>query len=64
MIASGGNSEHFLGSIIVTKDAGGRPKVVDGQQRLATTLMLIAAMRDYFHSVGDLQRCAIYGPQC
>jgi hypothetical protein len=36
--------EYFLGSIVVTRTAG---HVVDGQQRLATTTILIAAMRDY-----------------
>ena len=37
-------SEYFLGSIVVTRSDG---HVVDGQQRLATTSILLAAMRDY-----------------
>jgi len=36
--------EYFLGSVVVTRSEG---HVVDGQQRLATTAILLAAMRDY-----------------
>ena len=36
--------EYFLGSIVVTRSDG---HVVDGQQRLATTSILLAATRDY-----------------
>jgi hypothetical protein len=36
--------EYFLGSIVVTRSEG---HVVDGQQRLATTVILLAAMRDF-----------------
>lgn len=42
-------TEHFLGSIVVTREKGGFSKVVDGQQRLATTLILLAAIRDYVY---------------
>ena len=45
--------EYFLGSIVVTSNEG---HVVDGQQRLATTLILLAAMRDYFFLAGDRDR--------
>ena len=38
-------SEHFLGTIVVLRKDG-KLMVVDGQQRLATSLMLIAAFRD------------------
>jgi hypothetical protein len=44
-----GEPEYFLGSIVLT-EAQGRRQVVDGQQRLATVTMFIAAVRDYFHS--------------
>lgn len=37
--------------------------VVDGQQRLATAMILLGALRDYFQSVGDSQRVTgIEGP--
>ena len=41
--------DYFLGLIVaVRKDGNGRPEVVDGQQRLATCAMLLAAIRDHF----------------
>jgi uncharacterized protein with ParB-like and HNH nuclease domain len=47
-----GQSAYFLGTIVVS--AGGRaksiPEVVDGQQRLATTTILLAAIRDFYSS--------------
>ncbi len=42
-----GDEEYFLGSIVVVKSKKGF-EVNDGQQRLATSLILIAAIRDYF----------------
>ena len=56
-IASANESEYFLGSIVLTRgDNGTRPNVVDGQQRLATTMILLAAIRDYFFANGDKNR--------
>jgi hypothetical protein len=49
----GDEPEYFLGSIVVTRAAG---HVVDGQQRLATTAILIAAMRDYCVENGETNR--------
>ncbi len=40
--------EYFLGSIVVTQSESERPEIVDGQQRLATVAIFLAAMRDYF----------------
>lgn len=34
-------NEYFLGSIVVARGTGDRPEVVDGQQRLATTTILL-----------------------
>ena len=50
--------EYFLGSIVASENEGDEDhlEVVDGQQRLATTSILIAAIRDYFHSEGDTER--------
>ncbi len=45
-------AEYFLGSIVVIKSDNGL-MVVDGQQRLATSLILIAAIRDYFDETED-----------
>lgn len=40
--------EYFLGSVVLISAPGSRTNIVDGQQRLATTSILIAAIRDYF----------------
>jgi hypothetical protein len=40
-------SSYFLGTIVLTGGEGGKLEVADGQQRLATTMMLLAAIRDY-----------------
>lgn len=47
---------YFLGTIVLTTNDEGNPEVCDGQQRLATTTILIAAIRDYFHERGDHRR--------
>ncbi len=58
----GGKSSYFLGTIVLTEEQKGILQVVDGQQRLATTTILLAAIRDYFidrndkDGVGDLER--------
>jgi hypothetical protein len=56
-IAVGNSSAtYFLGTVVLTTSADGNPEVCDGQQRLATTTILIAAIRDYFHSRKDTKR--------
>lgn len=40
---------YFLGTIVLTTGEDGSTEVSDGQQRLATTSILIAAIRDYFY---------------
>lgn len=40
--------EYFVGTVVAAKTSPDRPEIVDGQQRLATTTILIAAIRDYF----------------
>ncbi len=50
--------EYFLGSIVTTKNAAGEIHVVDGQQRLATTTILIAAIRDHFLATSDRNRAS------
>src|SRR3990172_5968595 len=49
--------EYFLGTIVLTRQ--GKPPrdtIIDGQQRLATTSILLAALRDEFKARGDLKR--------
>jgi hypothetical protein len=48
-----GADEYFLGAVIVLPN-GALVYVYDGQQRLATTTILIAAIRDYFFRTSDL----------
>jgi len=46
--------EYFLGSLVTVDDEDGdRVQVVDGQQRLATATILLAAIRDYLLSHSD-----------
>src|SRR5438045_2094600 len=44
---SSDDPDYFLGTIVLTQSAAGIPEVTDGQQRLATASILIAAIRDY-----------------
>lgn len=58
---SSGKQAYFLGAIVLTNGSDGNLEIADGQQRLATTTILLAAIRDYFYGkndtdmVGDLQ---------
>jgi Protein of unknown function DUF262/Protein of unknown function (DUF1524) len=45
-------SDYFLGTIVLTQQNGGIPEVADGQQRLATVSILLAAIRDKFAAMG------------
>jgi hypothetical protein len=45
--------EYFLGSIVVITQKDSRLMVVDGQQRLATSLILLAAIRDFLDTVNS-----------
>ena len=54
-----GDSEYFLGAIVVVKSASDKLEVNDGQQRLATSTTLIAAIRDYFLTNGDSKTAEI-----
>ena len=47
---------HFLGTIVLTKGGTGLPEVSDGQQRLATSTILLAAIRDWFYLNEDIDR--------
>lgn len=42
-------SAYFLGTVVLTRGTEGVPEVADGQQRLATATIFLAAIRDWFH---------------
>lgn len=50
--------DYFLGSVVVAK-TNGKLQVFDGQQRLATTVILLAAIRDYYLETNDKDRATI-----
>jgi hypothetical protein len=52
------NQTYFLGTVVLTQGGEDRLEVADGQQRLATTSILIAAIRDYLESLGPNERKA------
>lgn len=48
------SGEYFLGTVVLAvEDATGRRTVIDGQQRLATTSLLLAAIRDELRDRGN-----------
>jgi uncharacterized protein with ParB-like and HNH nuclease domain len=52
------DGEYFVGTIVLSKtgSTSGTATVIDGQQRLATTALLLAAIRDEFDKRGDANR--------
>jgi hypothetical protein len=46
------NEDYFLGTIVLVRSEDEPPSIVDGQQRLATTLILLARIRDHFLKMG------------
>lgn len=40
--------EYFLGTIVLSSKGAERVDIIDGQQRLVTTVIFLAAVRDYF----------------
>lgn len=51
-IAVKDGKDHFLGTIVLTETAEGL-HVVDGQQRLATTMVILAAIRDIYQGMKE-----------
>jgi hypothetical protein len=47
------STEYFLGAIVINKPQGEYAIVIDGQQRLITTSILIAALKSHFHDRGE-----------
>jgi hypothetical protein len=54
----GDNPTYFLGTIVLTQGQIDRLEVADGQQRLATTTIFIAAIRDYLEGLGQPEKQA------
>lgn len=51
---------YFLGTIVLTEAPKGIREVADGQQRLATISILVAAIRDFLIELGDEQGALQY----
>ena len=51
--------EYFLGTIVLTPGDDQRLHVIDGQQRLASTTIFLAEIRNYFRRQDDQQRANI-----
>jgi len=47
------DTDYFLGTIVTIPRGDGALEVVDGQQRLATTALLLAAIRDHLQDKGE-----------
>ena len=50
---SSSKQAYFLGAIVLTIGNEGNLEIADGQQRLATTTILLAAIRDYYYRRQD-----------
>lgn len=53
---NGDPREHFMGTIVLSDEDGERVTIIDGQQRLATAALFLAALRDYYVAQGDHNR--------
>lgn len=50
-------NEYFLGTIVLVEGKDGKPPTIsDGQQRLATTCIILARIRDVLNEIGQTQR--------
>ena len=52
------NPEYFMGTFVLTGGTDSRATIIDGQQRLGTTALLLACFRDYLAEVKDTNRAA------
>lgn len=55
-----GDQPYFMGTLVLTQGSGDRLEVADGQQRLATTSILLAAIRDYLEGLGASEKKAAF----
>ncbi len=51
--------QYFLGTVVLTTAAPGRSTIIDGQQRSATTLLMLTALRNEFLRRGDADRAKV-----
>ncbi len=54
-----GESEYFLGTVVLVHQKDGQLEIVDGQQRLATTAIFTAVIRDYLRERNDDRRASL-----
>jgi hypothetical protein len=52
---SSGQSDYFLGTVVLVQDSQATPSIADGQQRIATTSILLARIRDALVRLGREQ---------
>ena len=55
-----GDSQYFLGTLVFSNETNGKISVIDGQQRLATTVILLAAIRERYQAAGLTDYIATY----
>ena len=55
--------EYFLGSIVINNAQAPRLSVIDGQQRLITTAVLISALRNHLRAEGQSELAAFLEQQ-
>jgi hypothetical protein len=55
---SADQNHYFMGTVVLSREEFAKSMVIDGQQRLATTSLLIAAIRDVFNAGGETSRAA------
>lgn len=49
-------SEYFIGPVVVKNGSPGESEIIDGQQRLTTTLVIISVLRAIFRENGESER--------
>jgi hypothetical protein len=50
--------DYFLGTLVLTDEKAARTTIIDGQQRLATTSLLLAALREIYREREELELAA------
>ncbi|MDX3807222.1 DUF262 domain-containing protein [Bosea thiooxidans] len=55
-----GENQYFLGTLVFSNEDGGFISVIDGQQRLATTTIILSAIKEKYESDGKIAYAATY----